>query len=171
MKNNTERIVSAFFVCVMVAVIFWAVDNERQPRQDIIVCEESRSVENIIELTNRSRLENGVHPLVESEKLTKAAEAKADAMFEFQYFDHNSPEGESPFVFVRAVGYNYSNAGENLVMDFACAETAQQGLMDSPSHRRNILNEKFREIGVSIKHGILDGEETIFTVYFFGASK
>lgn len=160
------------FVCVMIIVFFSVVGNEsRLYYQEVITCKESRSVENIIELTNKSRIKNGVHPLTESERLTRAAEAKVNDMFGSQYFDHDSPDGNSPFVFVEAVGYSYRYAGENLVKNFVCAEIAQQALMNSPGHRENILNEEFDEIGVSIKQGILDGRKTILTVYFFGTSE
>jgi uncharacterized protein YkwD len=172
MKNNVERIIGILFVCVMIIVFFSVVGNEsRLYYQEVITCKESRSVENIIELTNRSRIENGVHPLTESEKLTRAAEAKVNDMFGSQYFNHDSPNGDSSFVFVEAAGYSYRYAGENLVRNFVCAETAQQALMNSPSHRKNILNEEFDEIGVSIEQGILDGKKTILTVYFFGTTE
>lgn len=169
MKNNTKKIFSMFFICAVVFIFSSIVNSETQLSQNSIVCENDKNVENLIWLTNKSRIENGVHPLEINKRLVRAAEAKIDSMFEFQYFGHDSPEGESPFVFVEAVNYYYDFAGENLVMGFVCAETVQQSLMESHGHRENILSEDFDEIGVSIGQGLLNGEEVVLIVYFFGS--
>ena len=49
--------------------------------------------------------------------------------------------------------YDYSYAGENLAMDFHSAEKMEDAWMKSPTHRANILNEKYKDIGVAVKAG------------------
>ena len=40
--------------------------------------------------------------------------------------------------------------------------------MDSPGHKANILNKQYTELGVSVKKGIYNGEETTIAVQIFG---
>ncbi|MCK4525186.1 MAG: hypothetical protein KAU07_02005, partial [Candidatus Andersenbacteria bacterium] len=101
-------------------------------------------------------------------KLTEAAMEKADDMFEFQYFDHNSPSGSTPWTFIRSAGYDYIYAGENLAIDFVTANGAHKALMESASHRENILNSNYTEIGIAVMEGIFDGNKSIIIVEEFG---
>jgi len=44
-----------------------------------------------------------------------------------------------------------------------------QAWLDSPTHRANILNEKYREIGVAVEKGKINGHDTILAVVLFGS--
>lgn len=123
----------------------------------------------MLELTNKSRKEVGVLELTLSEQLVSAAEAKVNDMLDNQYFNHESPGGKTPWEFIRSAGYEYSFAGENLAMDFVSAEGVHTAFMKSDSHRENILNAKYSEVGISVKKGIFEGRETIFVVEEFGS--
>lgn len=122
----------------------------------------------IFQFMNQSRSESGVSMLLLDEKLAFASESKAEDMFKNQYFNHKSPSGKTPWDFIKSAGYNYSFAGENLAMNFATAEGVQKAFMDSESHRKNILNEKFSQVGIAVKKGIMDGEATTLVVVEFG---
>jgi len=126
------------------------------------------TAQKMIELTNKSRAESGLLPLIINEKLTAAAEAKADDMFEFQYFDHNSPNGVTPWYWIKSAGYDYLYAGENLAIDFVTAEGTHMALMRSITHRDNIMKPNYTEIGIAVKKGIFDGNESIIIVEEFG---
>lgn len=123
----------------------------------------------MLELTNASRREVGAVELKSNSQLAAAAEAKASDMLSFQYFDHNSPSGVTPWFWIKSSGYEYSYAGENLAIDFISAEGAHQAFMNSSSHRENILNTNYQEIGIAVKKGIFEGEESIIVVEEFGA--
>jgi hypothetical protein len=123
----------------------------------------------VVELTNKSRTEKGEKTLQENVKLSKAAEDKAADMVEKSYFSHNSPAGLTPWHWIDKEQYDYDYAGENLAMDFLSSEKMQQAWLDSPTHRANILNEKYREIGVAVKKGKINGHDTILTVVLFGS--
>ena len=62
-------------------------------------------------------------------------------------------------------------AGENLALDFTSAEVVQSAFMKSPAHRKNILNPKYREIGVAVLQGEFEGRSTILLVNFFGTQR
>src|SRR3990167_5113991 len=72
------------------------------------------SIEKLLLLTNIEREKNGLSSLEINEKLSEAASHKANDMFEKDYWAHNSPDGKTPWFFIRGTGYNYVYAGENL---------------------------------------------------------
>ena len=133
-----------------------------------VVCR-AIEVQEVIDLTNRSRVEAGLDPLIINDKLTQAATAKVNDMFQNQYFDHNSPQGLTPWDFIKSAGYEYKFAGENLAIDFITAHSAHKALMESSSHRENILNVKYTEIGVAVLEGKFKNGSSIIIVEEFGS--
>jgi hypothetical protein len=127
------------------------------------------TINKVIELTNASREGASENDLSLNEKLSRAAENKASDMIAKNYFSHTSPEGVTPWKWIDAEDYDYSYAGENLAMDFQSAEKMEDAWMKSPTHRANILNEKYKDIGVAVKSGKVNGSETILAVVMFGS--
>lgn len=124
--------------------------------------------ENIIALTNQERLGYGLNTLSTNAQLSAAALAKANDMFEKQYWDHFGPNGESPWQFIRAAGYDYIYAGENLAKGFRTAEGVHEAWMASPTHKANIVSGNYRDIGVAVVEGELLGKQTTLVVQMFG---
>lgn len=123
----------------------------------------------IIDLANADRKAKGIQELEKNEKLSQAAAAKANDMMLNDYFSHTSPQGTTPWYWIEKENYDYNYAGENLAMDFTTAEKMNDAWMESPTHRANILNEKYKEIGVAVKEGKLNGHVTIVAVQMFGS--
>jgi len=123
---------------------------------------------NIIQLTNQQRASMGLNILNSNAKLTAAAQAKANDMFEKQYWDHFGPNGESPWMFISQAGYDYVYAGENLAKGFRTAEGVHEAWMASPTHRDNIVSGNYKDIGVAIMEGTLLGSDTVLVVQMFG---
>lgn len=126
------------------------------------------SVTDIVKYTNEQRGKNGASSLTENPSLSEAAVAKANDMFSTNYWAHISPAGKTPWEFIRAYGYSYSAAGENLARDFDRSQQVVEAWMNSPSHRENLLSTKFTEIGVGVVNGTLEGKETTLVVQMFG---
>jgi hypothetical protein len=124
--------------------------------------------EQVVELTNQKREENGLAPLTINSKLNEAAQRKAGDMFAFDYWAHNSPSGRNPWSFFQEVNYQYLYAGENLARDFMNSNSVVDAWMASPSHRDNLLNNRYQEIGLAVVNGTLDGVETTLVVQLFG---
>jgi hypothetical protein len=122
----------------------------------------------VISLANQARVEGGLAALTPNSLLTSAAQAKANDMLAKQYFAHNTPSGDTPWTFIKATGYSYLTAGENLAIDFTEAESVQTAWMNSPGHRANIMNKAFQEIGIGISKGTFNGHETTIVVQMFG---
>ncbi len=127
------------------------------------------SVQKVIDLANADRAEEGLSALTENDKLEKAAENKAEDMIQHDYFSHNSPEGVTPWHWMEQEKYDYDYAGENLAMDFTTAEKMNEAWLASPTHRANIMNEKYKDIGIAVKEGTINGHSTIDVVQMFGS--
>lgn len=123
---------------------------------------------NIVNLTNKQRASMGLNTLKVDSRLSSAALAKANNMFEEQYWDHYGPNGETPWQFIRGAGYNYVYAGENLAKGFSTAEGVHEAWMASPTHRANIVSGNYKDIGVAVVEGVLLGKRTTLVVQMFG---
>ena len=124
----------------------------------------------IVELVNQARVAQGLGRVSVNPTLQKAAELKLADMINNSYFAHTSPTGVSPWVWFKEAGYLYTYAGENLAMNFTQAEEVHQAWLDSPSHRANVLNKNYKDIGVAVGVGEIDGEPATLVVQFFGTS-
>jgi len=90
-------------------------------------------------------------------------------MFARQYFEHISPTGEGPDYLAKVVGYDYLMIGENLALgNYKNDKTLLEAWMNSPGHRANILNPKYKEMGVAVKQGKMYGLPTWLAVQEFG---
>ncbi len=123
----------------------------------------------LVDLTNDHRISNGLNPLFHNETLDNAALLKAKDMAMWGYFAHYSPTGVTPWSFFDKVGYVFLFAGENLAINFTDSRDIQEAWMASPTHRKNILDPRFKEIGLATQEGVYDGYPTIYVVQFFGS--
>lgn len=130
----------------------------------------SITIDEVVRATNEQRIASGLKPLAYNEKLADAARRKAANMLEENYWAHVSPSGKSPWVWFQAAGYSYTFAGENLAKDFGDTSRMISAWMSSPTHRDNIVNPKYSEIGLAVVPGVLQGAETVLVVQLFGTS-
>ena len=125
--------------------------------------------QDLIKLTNEQRQKNGLPSVVENSELDKAAEEKAKNMFAENYWAHYSPSGKSPWDFINGSGYKFSYAGENLARNFYTSKDVVDAWMASTmGHKENILNTHYREIGMAVEEGTINGQKTILVVQEFG---
>ena len=122
----------------------------------------------LINFVNVSREQLGLQSLRENTELNEAAYLKAKDMFEKEYFAHYSLEGVSPWFWLKLIGYNYQAAGENLAIGFLESEQVHRAWMNSESHKKNILNPNYQEIGIAVLKGNFKGSETTLVVQYFG---
>lgn len=125
------------------------------------------TIQKVVDLTNQERVKKGLTPLVINPTLSESALLKAQDMFNNNYWAHNSPQGKTPWDFFKSVDYQYSVAGENLAKDFYDTDSVVKAWMKSPTHRENILNQKYQEIGIAVLDGVLDGVKTTLVVQHF----
>lgn len=154
----------AFFIKAgIVSYLFFIYPNDAKMDEDI----ES----GVLTLLNEERLFRGLNPLVLNQSLSDSARDRADDMILNNYFAHKSLDGKMPWDFVSKRDYPYLYIGENLGMNFSSADSVHKALMESPSHKKNILNQQYNDVGIIVKQGIIDGKETNILVELFGSVK
>lgn len=112
-------------------------------------------------LLNRERAAHDLRPLKLNTRLNGAAVAHSRDMVRKRYFEHNSPDGRTPFQRMLSTRYVPKGAswtlGENIgwgSLSLAQPDALVRAWMKSPGHRANILNPQFREIGIGIAVGV-----------------
>ncbi|ABB14770.1 CAP domain-containing protein [Carboxydothermus hydrogenoformans] len=103
-----------------------------------------------LELTNQARIKNGLKPLAVDPRLVQTARLKAEDMAKLGYFGHISPTYGKPSTMMIAYGikdYRWIG-GENLAQN-STVDRAFNALMNSPTHRANILDPRYTHIGVA----------------------
>jgi len=123
----------------------------------------------LIELTNQNREQAGLNILNPNHNLTQAAQAKAKYLMEHNVFAHTTPEGKPFYEWIEENKYHYLYAGENLAIDFKTSEATVEAWMESPTHRANILNKNYVDIGIVALRGDWEGRETVVVVQMFGS--
>ncbi len=124
----------------------------------------------LINLTNIERAKKGLPVLVENEALDKAAQLKAENMFAENYWAHFAPSGKTPWDFILGAGYRFTFAGENLAKNFYSSDEVVTAWMNSPTHRDNLLNSNYKDIGIAVAEGVLNGQQTTLVVQEFGTT-
>lgn len=123
----------------------------------------------IVDLTNEERQDEALVTLRRNAVLDEAARLKAEHMAKNEYFAHYSPDGVSPWYWFDQVSYNFVHAGENLAIHFTDSGDVVKAWMESPTHRANIMNGNYLEIGVGTAEGTYEGYPTVYVVQLFGA--
>ena len=107
----------------------------------------------VLALVNEQRAAAGVAALVLDTKLSEVATAKAQDMYDNNYFSHTSPTYGSPFDMLKTFGVSYRTAGENIAYGQRSAQQVMTDWMNSSGHRANILNASYTKLGVGYVNG------------------
>lgn len=124
-------------------------------------------VYDLLNATNNYRQSNGSSALKLSPTLSEAAENKLDNMIDEQYWAHNSKSGKTPWNFINDANYNYDKAGENLAKNYLQAEATVEAWVNSESHRQNMLDRDYTEVGFASRTALINGESTTLTVAMY----
>jgi hypothetical protein len=129
----------------------------------------SISAASLLEDTNSER--TGMHEsnLKLNSELSAAATAKAHDMVTRGYWAHVAPDGTTPWSFINGAGYIYDQAGENLAYGLSSSSAVMSAWMHSPSHRENVLNVHYSEVGfgfVSAPNYLGQGPKTIVVAMY-----
>lgn len=100
----------------------------------------------VVDLVNEERSAEGLAPLDLNRDATTCAQLRAEEAK--KSFSHNRPNGSSCFTALKEAGITYAAAGENLAGKIKTPEKVVKAWMDSPGHRKNIMNPKYSQIGV-----------------------
>ena len=113
-----------------------------------VITQNEAYIEEVIKLTNEERTKKGLGKLTVNSRLATAAQKRAAETA--QKLSHIRPNGQSCFTVLKEYNIKYTVAGENIAYNYYTAAEAMEGWMDSKGHRDNILNAKFKNIGVGL---------------------
>jgi uncharacterized protein YkwD len=113
-----------------------------------------------LDALNAVRARHGEPPLVLDGRLLRAARRHSREMVARRYFAHESPDGARFSARIAATGWMPRRrrwyVGETLA--WGCGTSAEPSMivaawLRSPSHRRVMLNPRYRRVGIGIVHG------------------
>lgn len=111
-------------------------------------------------LVNEERASRGLRRLRLNRRLSRAAVRHGRDMVRRDYFSHVSPSGSTLLRRIKHAGYIRGArawwAGENLAWGSggsANARSIVRAWMKSPGHRSNILDRRYRELGMAVVRG------------------
>ncbi len=168
---HASSYLSLAFLAVGVAALLLQYGRMELPSGGVLGYASDITIDQVVVQTNAERTTAGLAVLKYNEVLSAAARLKAADMFTHQYWAHTSPQGKDPWYFFKEAGYSYQSAGENLARDFATTPDMMKAWMASPTHKANIVQPKYEEIGVAVVNGTLQGVETTLVVQLFGKPK
>lgn len=124
-------------------------EDEDPPADPPPAAPDASQADQVVTLANTFRQDAGCGPLTPQPALTAAAQSHASDMASRSYFSHDTPEGVTFDQRIRGAGYSRPGA-ENIARGARTAESVMQMWMDSPGHRRNILNCDLSTIGIGL---------------------
>lgn len=107
----------------------------------------------MLRLLNRDRKDNGLPALFMQDDLRTVARKHSRDMAKKDYFEHEDQLGRGHTHRYKVAGITEVISGENLAKIGGFphpVERAENGLMNSPGHRRNILNSSFNCVGIGV---------------------
>lgn len=153
---------AVFVIAVIIQVFYSSVSGHTLGQEAPI------SVTDLLQDTNVARVQQNLPPLALNDKLDQAANLKAKDMFANNYWAHNSPTGVTPWKWFADVNYQYNKAGENLAKNYPDAQATLDAWLASPTHRANVLNADYQDVGFAVMDGTIDGMATTLIVAEYG---
>ncbi len=159
----------AYLIIIFIAIqiVFFRI-NTSSPQ--VLGTTTDISAQELLHYSNIERIKYNLSPLTLNNSLSVASENKAKNMFQFNYWAHFSPTGTTPWSFIKAAGYDYVYAGENLARGFTDSQSIVDAWMNSPTHRANQLSSNYTDVGYAVEDGTLLGEPTTLVVEMFGST-
>lgn len=157
------------YLPLVISIIVSIVISGWRPAGNTLAYATNTSVSGLLAATNQRRAANGAGGLTLNSQLNSAAQAKANDMVARNYWSHNTPDGQEPWVFINNTGYKYLKAGENLAYGFRDSDGTITGWMNSPSHKANMLDTSFTEVGFGFANSPdfnNSGEQTVVVAMY-----
>lgn len=154
---------------VLVVVVAVQLGYNALAGSSVLGAEAQVTVSGLLADTNAERVQNHLPALNLNNQLDTAAQLKAANMFKEQYWAHTAPDGTPPWHWFTIAGYNYDYAGENLAKNFSTSGATVAAWMASPTHRANILDTHYTDVGFAVENGQLQGQPTLIVVALYGS--
>lgn len=130
--------------------VYWDGDNKYVYINSSMAVDTSNWPYEVLDLTNEVRRQYGLPEFTWDNNLAKVGREHCMDMAAQGYFDHNSPDGSTPFDRLSRAGISYYAAAENIAAGQIDPKSVVDAWMNSEEHRENILNPLLRKMGVGI---------------------
>ena len=100
---------------------------------------------------NAHRRRYGLAPLALDWRLNVAAQRHAVDMAARRVMTHTGSDGSNGGTRITRAGYRWSAWGENVAAGFTSSSAVVWAWLQSSSHRANMLNSRFRHMGLGVK--------------------
>jgi uncharacterized protein YkwD len=162
MKRLTAGLISAFLVAAVFAVP--ATSVTRTSCAGALALPESTTTAALSEsvrcLLNERRASAGLKTLGRQRKLLRAAGSHGRDMIRHHFVSHLGSNGSTPLSRVRRTGFLKGASFFAVGEDLAWGESSPvapvnvvTGWLNSPVHRRNILDKRFNTVGIGVSRG------------------
>lgn len=157
LNDNFSEIFGGILAATLKDFSFMAIRTGSEEKVDLgfqalEVAEDPDAEMKMLELVNQERTSRGLKALVMNEEARRAARDYGRYLFKNGIFSHIDLEGKGPADRMANYDVTFMMTGENLAYAPGLEE-AHQGLMNSESHRENILHPFFGRVGI----GVIDG--------------
>jgi uncharacterized protein YkwD len=115
----------------------------------------ANTIENsLFNSVNAARSQYGAIHLSLNSSLSNIARSRSTDMLNRKYFSHTTPDCKNIFIILNENGFGWQVAGENIYQCEPTSVGSESAIlntwMSSPSHRDNILNGAFHQVGIGI---------------------
>jgi uncharacterized protein YkwD len=115
---------------------------------------------------NKDRSRFRVPPVKQNPLLSRIARRYSQEMCDGKFLAHVTPEGEDLKERLATTGILYQQALENVSVGYTIAGI-EAGLMNSPGHRRNILDRSVNQVGVGVVWTTLESPARAYVTQLF----
>lgn len=112
----------------------------------------------VVCLVNKERHRRGLPRLRENSRLNRSAQGWTNIMVTHRDFSHGADFAAR----ISAVGFNWSNVGENIATGYSTPASVVKAWMASKGHCQNILNPIYRYVGTGVSDSSISGYSTVF---------
>ena len=113
--------------------------------------------QSVVCLINQRRASFHLPKLIANSRLDTSAQRWTDDMVTHADFTHGAAFSDR----ISAVGFDWSNAGENIATGFETPNQVVAAWMASTGHCQNILSPVFREVGTGLANGMIAGASNV----------
>jgi len=103
--------------------------------------------------------------------LTQASLGHSDDMMALNFFSHTGSSGSSVGQRATAAGYVWSTVGENIAAGQTTVDIVMAGWLASPGHCANLMNARFRDIGLACVSGTASNSYRSYWTMTLGAAR
>jgi uncharacterized protein YkwD len=156
MRFHQEKTTRLIGIVAIFALLGWPGDLVAQTKSNAkpptTETKEERIIAQLVEAHNKERAKEGLGLLKLESHLAEAAKEHAKDMAEHETMTHDGSDGSNPAVRATRAGYHYLSTGENVAMGYRTVPQVMEVWMNSPPHKKNILNGEYTEIGVAVAY-------------------